>query len=37
VYLVGFQVPGDQADGEFELRISINNIPSALTYLPVAQ
>lgn len=37
VYLVGFQVPGDQADGEYELRISINGIPSALTYLPVVR
>ncbi len=37
VYLVGFQVPGDQADGEYQLRISINGIPSALAYLPVAR
>jgi uncharacterized protein (TIGR03437 family) len=37
VYLVGFQVPGDQADGEFELRISVNGVPSALTYLPVVR
>lgn len=37
VYLVGFQVPMDQADGEYQLRISINGIPSALAYLPVAR
>ncbi len=37
VYLVGFQVPVDQADGEFQLRISINSVLSALAYLPVAR
>ncbi len=37
VYLVGFQVPGDQADGEFELRVSINGIRSAIAYIPVAR
>jgi len=37
VYLVGFQVPADQADGEHQLRVSINGIRSAIAYIPVAR
>ena len=35
VYLVGFEVPGDQENGEYELRITVNGIGSALVYIPV--
>ncbi len=35
VYLVGFQVPGDQENGEYELRITVNGISSALANIPV--
>lgn len=35
VYLVGFQVPEGQANGDHELRIWVNGISSAIAYIPV--
>ena len=35
VYLVGFQVPCDRENGEYEVRMTVNGISSALAYMPV--
>ncbi len=35
VYLVDFQVPGDEENGEYELPVTVNGISSAVAYIPV--